>query len=153
MVSSNRTSCELHNFRIHLANHLSKTNIVDCFGTFNGGPRIKIAESLTSYRYSIAVENSISPYWFTEKILNCFASMTIPIYFGASDIGRFFNTDGIVSLSVDDPETVEKALKVCTRDEYIARLPAILDNFQRVQRYLCIEDYLYINYESLLFTY
>jgi hypothetical protein len=148
IVSSEKAICELHKFRITLALYYKNNSFVDTFGTFDGGPYIKISDSLDTYRYSIVVENDISPYRFTEKILNCFASMTIPIYIGAPKIGDFFNLDGIIQVDKLDIEYIDKLLSSCNEQDYLSRLPAILDNFNRVKDYLCIEDYIYAHYKE-----
>ena len=146
MVSSNKSMCELHDFRINLARKLKQKNIADTYGTFDGGAAMRISESLTDYRYSVAVENIISPYFFTEKITNCFAAMTIPIYLGATKIDQFFNADGIIQIIPKDFDNIENILKQCSRDDYEQRLPAILDNYNRVQKYLNLGDKLYEEY-------
>lgn len=151
IVSSNKSLCELHDFRISLSRHYLSSNYVDAFGTFNGGKAIKIAESLTYYRYSIVIENYISDYWFTEKILNCFASMTVPIYLGARKIDSFFNPEGIIKIDKIDFDYIDKLIIDCNESDYISRKKAIFDNFTRVQNYLCIEDYMYQNYKHLFF--
>ena len=46
--------------------------------------------------YSVVIENHIDDIWFTEKICNCFATKTVPIYYGARDIGNHFYEDGII---------------------------------------------------------
>ena len=148
MVSSSKQSCELHRRRLDLARMLKADGAVDTFGTFDGGDSIKIADSLDDYRYTIAVENHISGLYFTEKLMNCFASMTVPIYFGATKIGDFFNTDGIIELPIPDFDSVSKALRFCNETDYRARWAAIIDNYNRVMKYLCIEDFVYQEYVS-----
>ena len=54
---------------------------------------------LKDYRFSFCVENDTYDTYFTEKILDCFATGTIPVYLGAPDIGNHFNMDGIIILS------------------------------------------------------
>jgi hypothetical protein len=48
------------------------------------------AETFSTYRYALCFENSFHPVWtrgyLTEKILDCMATQTIPIYFGCSNI-------------------------------------------------------------------
>ena len=75
-------------------------------------------------------------------------AQTIPIYLGATEIGNFFNLDGIIQIGVDDCEHIENILAKCTPEEYERRLPAVLDNFNRVKLYADhsrIDD-IYINY-------
>jgi hypothetical protein len=148
IVSSAKKMCELHKFRLSLAQYYKKSALVDAYGTFDGGAHIKIADALEHYRYSIVLENDITPYRFTEKILDCFASMTVPIYIGATKINDFFNGDGIIPFGTFDFNTIDKIISNCDEKDYLSRLPAILDNFNRVKDFLCIEDYMYTHYKE-----
>ncbi len=151
IVSSNKEMCELHIFRKKLAIKYEKTSeeFIDCFGTYNGGLHVKCADYLEEYMYHIAIENQISNGYFTEKITNCFLSMTVPIYIGAVDIAKYFNIDGIIYIKEPSFEAIEKALKICRKEDYEARKEAIIDNFHRVQKYLLKEDYMYNEYTKL----
>ncbi|MBR0095513.1 MAG: hypothetical protein IJP91_09560 [Synergistaceae bacterium] len=120
-----------------------KSGLVDTFGTFDGGSYAVLEDTLKDYRFSIAVENDITQLYFTEKITNCFAAKTIPIYLGAQRIGEFFNTDGIIQISLKDIDNIEKILAQCTAEEYERRLPAVIDNFERVREYENMNDYLF----------
>lgn len=146
IVSSNKENCDLHRFRIEVAKRCKREGIADTFGTFDGGAYSDISDSLKEYRYSIVVENTISDYFFCEKITNCFAAQTIPIYLGARKIDEFFNADGIISIEMKDLDDIENIIKQCDEKEYLRRLPAILDNYERVQEYLNMDDYLYTRY-------
>ena len=105
---------------------------------------------LVDYRYNIAVENDITDYYFTEKILNCFASMTIPIYIGARKIGDFFNMNGIIQVEKLDFEHIDNIVKTCCEEDYYERLDAVIDNFQRVQKFLTVEDWIFNNYSNII---
>ena len=148
IVSSDKTLCDLHKFRLELARKCKRENLADTFGTFDGGQFTPIAESLTNYRYSIAIENEIEGYWFTEKILNCFANMVIPIYLGATHIDKFFNPDGIIKITEKDFDNIDKILKNCTEEEYFARMEAVKDNYYRSLKFRNSNDWLYENYLS-----
>lgn len=145
IVSSNKNMCELHKFRIDIANLCLKEGGADTFGTFkDGNSYVNINDTLTKYRFSIAIENDVTSYFFTEKITNCFASLTMPIYLGARAIDKFFNKDGIIQ--IDTKSDIKKILSKCTPEFYNERRDAILDNYNRVQEYLNIWDYLYKHY-------
>ncbi len=151
IISSDKVFCELHAKRIELAKILKRDNLADTFGTFDGGRFVKINETLDDYRYSIAIENNVTSFYFTEKIMNCFASQTVPIYIGATKIGDFFNEDGIIQVDIDEfCENPQKILKICSEFDYEQRLPAILDNYNRVKKYSVIEDWLFKNYKDIL---
>lgn len=152
LLSSDKTMCDLHRYRKDLAFHYKKSGLVDTYGSFDGGILNKIGDTLTDYRYRIVVENSIEPYYFTEKILNCFAAMTIPIYIGATEIEKFFNIDGIIKVDVMDFDNLDTIIKKCCKEDYEERIPAIIDNFNRVQKYICFEDYLFEEYSDLILS-
>lgn len=143
IVSSQKTMCEMHKIRLELARQCKRNGWADTFGTFDGGNYVSIEESLANYRYSFAIENDISDYFFTERITSCFAAQTIPIYMGARKIEQFFNMDGIIRLDKNSLNDLEKIIKMCTKEEYENRLSAILDNYNRVQEYRNMLDYLY----------
>ena len=150
IVSSNKAMCDLHQLRINIAQSLKETKGADTFGTFDGGKYVSISETLESYRYSIIIENTVSPYCFTEKILNCFLSMTIPIYLGAPKIGEFFNADGIVQMTLHDAEkNLSDIISMCTEKYYNDHIDAIIDNFNRVMKYSCQEDYITAKYSDM----
>lgn len=134
IISSAKEYCPMHLVRKKLAFKCKNESLADTFGKFDGGAYCEIELPFENYRYSIAVENNIEPFYFTEKILNCFAAQTIPIYLGATEIGRFFNADGIIQIKLEDCDHIENILKRCTVEEYERRLPAVLDNFNRAMR-------------------
>ena len=72
--------------------------------------------------------------------------MTVPIYLGATKIDKFFNPDGIIQISLNDLDNIDKILLQCNEEDYMNRLSAVKDNYNRVQNYLNIEDYIYTNY-------
>lgn len=150
IISSDKEMCDLHRFRKRLALGYEKSKKVDCFGTFNGRSYVKCAEYLENYKYHIAVENQISNGYFTEKITNCFLAMTVPVYIGAPDIGRYFNPKGIISINKPAVSAVNEAIhEFCSDSDYEMRLDAVMDNFKKVQGYLTIEDYIYRHYSGL----
>jgi hypothetical protein len=137
----------MHEVRYNLAKMLNKGSEVDCFGVFSPRPSyVKAAQTLTDYRYSIILENEINDEWFTEKIVNCFGAMTVPIYWGARNIGKYFNTDGIIT--VNSEEEIIDAINHCCESDYMSRLNAINDNYNRSMDYQCFEDIFYRMYKK-----
>lgn len=146
IVSSDKRMCHLHKVRIELSKYCKKNHLADTFGTFDGGKLCCIDDSLKDYRFSIIVENDVSDYFFTEKLTNCFASQTIPIYLGAKKIDEFFNKDGIIAIEEKQLENIESVLKQCTAAYYEEHIEAIKDNYRRVHSYQNIFDWLYEHY-------
>ena len=145
-LSSNKSMCEMHKKRIEAAKYCFHNQLADVYGKAIGGDFVEIEDVLEKYRFSVIIENDQTDYYFTEKITNCFAAQVIPIYLGAKKIGDFFNPDGIITISEKDLENIDGVLKQCTEAEYERRLPAVLDNYQRVQEYRNMYDYLYEHY-------
>ena len=148
ICSSHKLVCDLHRLRYDWAMKFKNNPAlkVDAYGTFDGGSFVMAADYLRDYRYSIAVENDIQPYWFTEKILNCFAMRTVPIYVGHPKMLERFNADGIILVKPEEYEHIEDIVKQCSAADYAARLSAIEDNFRRAQAYRNSFDRLYEQY-------
>jgi hypothetical protein len=143
MVSSNKRMCELHARRLNIALALMDDARVEVFiGGYNRNSRnwVPIIDTLAPYRYSIVMENHQDGLYFTEKLLNCFATGTVPIYLGAREIHHFFNTEGM--LRFDNEAELATALDRVGEADYARRLPAIEDNFRRCQGFRTIEDYI-----------
>lgn len=134
MIASNKNMCEGHRLRLEWVDRIGDQ--VDLYGRgFN-----EIAdkeEGLCDYMFSVAIENGQYETYFTEKILDCFATGTIPVYLGAPDIGEHFNMDGIIQLS-DEFDISD--------DIYYDRMDAIKDNLERAKKMEVLEDFIWENY-------
>jgi len=132
--------------------HQLRHAIVDSFrpqidGIYGGGYKFveNKLEALKDYRYSIVVEQGNHNAMFSEKLIDCFVTGTIPIYWGCEgSIGEYFNPDGILQFNKlsDIPDILEK----CTEDFYAKNLPAIIENFEKAKQYCIPEDYLWNHY-------
>lgn len=94
MISSDKELCDLHKERKRIARKYKDK--IDVYGTIDGGEYTEPIDTLEPYMYSVVIENYIDDLWFTEKICNCFATKTIPIYYGARDIDEYFEKRGII---------------------------------------------------------
>tara|TARA_Y100000592_G_C5474605_1_gene321516 strand:- start:208 stop:387 length:180 start_codon:yes stop_codon:yes gene_type:complete len=59
---------------------MAEKAFVEKYGSGAGNPIDKKEEGLTNYLFSLAIENSKIDNYFSEKLLDCFATSTIPIY-------------------------------------------------------------------------
>lgn len=64
-----------------------------------GGPVKNKLEFLEDYRFSLAIENSSTSGYTTEKILQAFAAGTVPIYWGDPRIAEEFNKEAFINAS------------------------------------------------------
>ena len=95
---------------------------------------------LNDYMFSFAIENIKVDGYFTEKIADCFATGTIPVYWGDSTISDHFLEEGIVRIT-DDFDVLG-----LTKDLYMSKMEAVKENFRRAMEFPCSEDYMYLNY-------
>jgi len=150
MVGSNKVMCPGHEYRQQIIQQYQTT--VDHYGRgfgakelpwtyidVNGKEESGKMPALRDYRYSIAMENDNYDLIFCEKITDCFATGTIPIFWGSKKIVDLFNGDGIIFLE-------DFKLEMCTEDYYMSKLDAVKENFELVNEMLSAEDFFYVNY-------
>lgn len=133
MIASNNSFLPGHKFRLSVRNAVSP--FVDVYG--RGFREIQFKEDgLVNYYYSIAVENSNVDSYFSEKIVDCFMTCTIPIYWGSGAAYKVFNPKGIIDLnSFENLNDIQKLDK----QYYCDNIDAVVDNFfiaQKENRYL-----------------
>jgi len=101
-ITSTRNMVEGHQFRLDCLNEIKNQNLnVDAFGRGINPINSKL-EGLQDYHFSIAMENGTMENYFTEKILDCMLAGTIPIYHGCTNIGDYFNLDGIITFNTKE---------------------------------------------------
>ena len=84
-------------------------------------------DGIAPYRYSIAFENCAAPLYFTEKLMDCFVCHTMPFYFGAPDIAKYFPAKSMVLIDPEDPKVFDKIRDISHSELYLERLPFILE--------------------------
>ena len=94
-------------------------------------------EGLKDYRYTFCIENFQKNYWFTEKLIDCFVTGTLPIYWGGSKIGDKFNVDGM--LCFNEIHELPELLKKCTPEYYESKMSAMKENFELAKQYRLAE--------------
>lgn len=135
IIASNKSHLPGHQQRLHMVEQLKP--YAPLFG--RGFNEIKYKEeALSDYMFSVAIENMDN--WFTEKLLDCFLTGTIPIYYGTPNVGNWFNTDGIIFL--EDGFDIEEI----NEELYHSKKDAIEDNFNRALKMEIVEDYIWENY-------
>ena len=93
MICSDKIKTPLQQFRVNYAN--TKKDKFDLYGHLCNGIQKK-EDGLNDYMFSVCVENDEHDTYFTEKILDAFATGTIPIYKGTRKVVDHFNGNGIL---------------------------------------------------------
>ena len=137
-------------FRINFINELNKYKIVDMGGKYknNVGKINDKIEFLSSYKFSIAMENTEGDGYISEKIIDSFLSGTIPIYYGSYMVEEFINPKSFILIK-GEKDILQKI-------EYIKKI----DNDEQIYRNIIKESILIdknilkkykIEYEEFLF--
>ena len=141
MIYSNKTKASGHRLRHDIANRFG--GIMDYYGSGANVPFEHKEEVLAPYRFSIVIENYKGENYFSEKILDCMAVGTVPIYWGASNIGNYFDERGIITFNdIDELNTIISNL---TEDTYNDKLEYIQNNIDKIKKYDTQEDWIFEN--------
>lgn len=136
MITSNKLITKNHIMRFNFAN--DNRDKIDIFG--RGFREIdKKEEGLEEYAFSIAIENDSYDGYITEKVLDCFATATIPIYEGASDIINFFDSSAIIDFKKFNFNDI-------TFEHYYSKKEGILNNLEIVKQFDILDDWIYSKY-------
>lgn len=102
-------------------------------------------DALRDYMFNIAIENvSCDDNYFSEKIIDCFLTGTVPVYHGCIHIGEFFDERGILSFQTQ--EELDLIMDSLTPEKYQEMLPYIEANYKKCFEWPLNNDMLYDNY-------
>ena len=109
--------------RIEFCKHMQSRFPVDCPGDVlnncdkigGRGDQIQKIQFLNDYRFNIAFENSFSPGYVTEKIIQPMFVRCIPVYWGGTEAFRYFKSDSFVWCG--DCESMDHAIDKVARIE------------------------------------
>jgi hypothetical protein len=91
------------------------------------------------------IENSRQNNYFSEKLIDCLITKTIPIFYGAPNISSYFNTTGWIIL---ENENIDECLNKidCLNDIYYSKyIDIIEENYQE-----CIKN-INLSYKERLY--
>jgi len=151
IIVSNKSGRPGYEFRLNYLNKIRNNPQVEHFGRgfINELPWVYeeggVMESgkllgLRDYRFSFAFENDNYDSAFCEKLTDCFATGTVPIFWGNPNIGDFFDLDGIIIFD-DDLD-----ISTLTEELYLSKQKSILHNFNSAINLPSAEDYIYLTY-------
>jgi hypothetical protein len=134
-VTSTLTSTEGHRRRMAYYDRIRHTPGLHMFGRgFN--PVADKWEGLAEFRYSIAFENFSNTCYWTEKIMDVYLAWGMPIYFGCTNLSRWFPAKSFVQLDPNHPDPVGFLREVTAGGQRERNLDAIAEARRRV-----LDDY------------
>ncbi len=121
----------------------------DRYGTKEGNKTVScVSEAYKDYRFAIVVENNKQPNYFTEKLLDCLACKTIPLYYGATPENYGFDANGILSFT-----TIEELANIVdnlSEDLYNSKLDAVEANYELTRgKFKTAEHFIHTEYPFL----
>jgi hypothetical protein len=88
------------------------------------------------YQFSVVIENCRLNNYFTEKLVDCLITKTIPIYYGCPNISKWFDTRGWIIL---ETTSIQEFRRKCTSlPSYSSLVNVINENFERAKQYSSI---------------
>ena len=126
LIASSKTVLEGHKLRHRIVAQIKTLGLpVEVMGR-GYRPFADKAEGLAPYRYSVVIENSREPGYFSEKLIDALLCKTVPIYWGAPDIADYFDTDGMILC--DTEADILTALQTMSAADYQRRHAALARN-------------------------
>ena len=119
-LASSKTMTPGHQHRVNLFHRLSGFNLPCPLTMHMSPPYLPDKRSmLVPFQYAISIQNSRQHNYFSEILLDCFATKTIPIFWGCANIGQFFNIEGILAFGEEPGEKrLNEVLQSLTPDFY-----------------------------------
>jgi len=93
-------------------------------------------DELFDSQFHVCIENAKRDNWFTEKLIDCLQTKTVPIYWGCPNIGNWFNTKGFIM--VDNLEDIIDACNSLNDGSYKEKLEFIEENFEKSKNFINI---------------
>lgn len=138
IIASNKNYTTGHKFRQNVIKIFSDK--IDVYGLGHNFINYKL-DGLKDYKFSIVIENCKRDYWFTEKLIDCFMTGTIPIYWGCPSIGDFFDLNGMMLF--DNINDLQKIISSIDETLYLDKFEFISKNFDLAKKYILPDDHLY----------
>ena len=124
IMVSNKTYTKGHKYRHAICSSILNTNLpIDIYGNgckfydIKDDERIKgefvSKEPFLDYQYHIAIENVVTPHYFSEKIMDTLLCNTIPVYLGCENIDNYF-PNSVIKLSGNIEDDMEMLRRICT---------------------------------------
>lgn len=93
-------------------------------------------EVLKAYRNAVVIENFANSLYWSEKLADTFLAYTLPLYYGCTDISRYFSADALIPIDINAPDIMEQLRALPLQRLWGERIEAI-----RQARYRILYEY------------
>ena len=126
LIASSQNKLKGHKLRHKIAKYIKNNELNIAVIGRGYKPFENKEDGLKSFRYSIVIENSSEQDYFTEKVVDACLLETIPIYWGAPNISKYFDIRGFIVCNSSDE--IEDALKNLSIRDYNRKIKWIKKN-------------------------
>ena len=143
VITSNKAFTQGHQDRIDFVEKLKKHygDKIDVFGRGYNSFESKW-DVLAPYKYHIAIENSSSRYYWTEKLSDCYLAGCYPIYYGCTNVNDYFPSEGLCRIDISNFDECVRVIDSLLENDVYEKRQAELENC----RELVLEEYNMFNY-------
>lgn len=135
-VTSTKNFTEGHNLRHKIYDYFKNLDQINGFEIYqHKSPPFHSRRNdfFEHAKYHVAVENCKEKNYFSEKLIDCFATKTIPIYCGCPNIDNFFDVDGMILF--DDFEDLKNKINKIDETFYESKINSIEKNYELAKQY------------------
>jgi hypothetical protein len=116
---------------------------------YNNNPVLgAFKDPLFDSQFHIVIENAKRDYWFTEKLIDCLQTKSIPIYWGCPNIGNYFNLKGMFIVN-----NINEIINICnklTPETYSEMYEFAEENYQKSNEFTNIAERLKNKIEKII---
>lgn len=123
-ITSNKSKYKGHQERLEFLNRLSRSVKFDLWGRGYNSIADKW-DGLAPYKYSIIFENYSNPLYWSEKLADAFLCWTYPIYYGCTEIEKFFPHESLFRFDISNPQAIEEIIEIVNGDLWAKNIDAI----------------------------
>jgi hypothetical protein len=77
-------------------------------------------------RYTLVLENSVSPWYWTEKVADAVLAFSLPLYHGCPRLSAYIPASSFVAIDIASPQVIDDIRAAIDRDDFATRKPALL---------------------------
>ena len=139
VVCSKNNSLPGHAKRLAFLEKLKAHPIGQYVDLFGGGHKLipDKWDAIAPYKYHLVLENSVIPDYWSEKLGDAFLSFAYPIYYGCPNITKYFSSDSLKIIDIENfNQSVAVLENMLTDDKYDNYLPSIITARKKI-----LEDY------------
>lgn len=134
IIASDLESLDGHKARLRFLEEIDASDI-DCV-IWGRGDKLKRFRKYKGFalnkwdvhsicRYSIVIENCVSPLYWSEKVADALLGYSLPLYYGSRELERFLPHDSFIPVNINQSDCIEVIREILRSDPYENRLPAI----------------------------